>query len=100
MSLRFQEYRTRRLGPPKWPARLVFPPEDYIEEFTLFLPSQPRLERIEISLLGDTYPNWQAFGFKEMGEPPELSAEYFFSVLRPSGGNACEIEDTFWLNGL
>ncbi|KAJ7350671.1 hypothetical protein DFH08DRAFT_1078827 [Mycena albidolilacea] len=111
-SLRFQEYRTRWLGPPKWPARLVFPPEDYIEEFTLFLPSQPRLKRIEISLLGDTYPNSQSFGFKEMGETPELSAEYFFSVLRPSGGNAyvvldrahvvdrCEIGDTFWLTGL
>lgn len=118
-SLRLHEYRTRRLGPPNWPGRLVFPPEDYITRFALFLPSQPQLAHIEIYILGDTYPNSQDFYesqdsyiedmmIENMGKPPELAVEYFFSVLRPLSGacvvldhvrvlDRCEIEYIFWL---
>jgi hypothetical protein len=90
-NLRLHEYRTRQLGLPNWPGRLVFPPEDYIVGFALFLPSQPQLAHIEISILGDTYSSLQGFDDLEdmviqiMGEPAELSVRYFFSVLHPSG---------------
>ncbi|KAF8150469.1 hypothetical protein K438DRAFT_1988428 [Mycena galopus ATCC 62051] len=86
-SLRVQEYRTRRIGPPSWPARLVFPPEAYIREFELFLPSLPQLAHIEIRLFGDTYEDYfdlDDFEFREMR--PELNVEYSFSVLCPSSG--------------
>jgi hypothetical protein len=97
-----QEYRTR------WPAGLEFPPEDYIAEFAIFLPtSTASLAYIYILLLADTYPNCQNFfGVVDMREL-ELSAEYVFSVRRLPSGDAyavldharavdrCEINDMF-----
>ncbi|KAF8150470.1 hypothetical protein K438DRAFT_1943603 [Mycena galopus ATCC 62051] len=88
-SLRVQEYRTRQLGPSKWPARLAFPPDDYKKEFAILLPLLPELARIEISLLGDTYQHSfdsPDFDWNEICSPPELHVEYCFSVLRPSSG--------------
>ncbi|KAJ6593399.1 hypothetical protein B0H19DRAFT_1246176 [Mycena capillaripes] len=86
-TLRLQEYRTRQLGPSHWPARLVFPPSDYILEFALFLPCMPQLAFIEIDLLADTYVDSEEFGFSRMCAQPEMRAEYDFSVIRSVNGD-------------
>ncbi|KAJ7833235.1 hypothetical protein B0H14DRAFT_2591594 [Mycena olivaceomarginata] len=86
-NLRLHEYCTRQLGPPNWPGRLVFPPEDYILGFALFLPSQPQLAHIEISILGDTYSSLQGFyDLEDMGTRPFLSGgvEVLFMHARRS----------------
>ncbi|KAJ7270106.1 hypothetical protein B0H12DRAFT_1094572 [Mycena haematopus] len=86
-SLRIKEYRTRVFGPPIWPARLVFPPDEYIREFAILLPSLSKLARIEICLLGDIYSDPYEIDYEEMWlDPPELTIEYCFSVLRPPSG--------------
>ncbi|KAF8150466.1 hypothetical protein K438DRAFT_1865451 [Mycena galopus ATCC 62051] len=109
-SLRMHEYRTRQLGPPRWPARLVFPADDYQREFQIFLPSLPHLARIEICLLADTYQyhdcldqdsedfDWE--DFDEMCAPPKINIEYCFSVLRPASGvhvvlDFARVEDSY-----
>ncbi|KAF7350990.1 hypothetical protein MSAN_01661200 [Mycena sanguinolenta] len=82
------EYRTRKLGPPNWPAVLVFPAEDYIRELSALLPSLTQLANINIHLLGDTHPDSDDLEvyYDYMDDPPQMTVNYYFSVLRPLNG--------------
>ncbi|KAJ7032760.1 hypothetical protein C8F04DRAFT_1396418 [Mycena alexandri] len=92
--LRLQQYRTRRLGPPSWPATLIFPPTEYSQQFDLLLPFLPRLADIEISVSADIYPvsgevwdpdsgsesnsesEWHSeLDFKQVWSPPEMKLD-------------------------
>ncbi|KAJ7655685.1 hypothetical protein DFH06DRAFT_1200721 [Mycena polygramma] len=96
-SLRLQQYRLRYVGPPSWPARLLFPPTDYTREIDFLLPCLTQLTDVEICILADTYPACNACGcdsddsdcysepdYDRMDQPPEMTVNYIFSVLRPS----------------
>ncbi|KAJ6593351.1 hypothetical protein B0H19DRAFT_1224894 [Mycena capillaripes] len=104
-SLRLQQYSIRRVGPPSWPARLLFPHTDYMREIDLLLPSLSQLTDIEICVLADTvpasdYPDSDSDSdsdsvFDEVAyeraadakeSPPEMRVDYFFSVIRPASG--------------
>ncbi|KAK7057676.1 hypothetical protein R3P38DRAFT_2433018, partial [Favolaschia claudopus] len=111
-SLRIHQYRIRYLGPPNWPAHLVFPSDEYVEEFAFVLPSLPQLTRIEISVIGDISPlskrdcnhNHESttspdcdsdcdvvfpdICWESLGDTPDVTVSYSFSVSRPSSG-AC-----------
>ncbi|KAJ6491710.1 hypothetical protein C8R47DRAFT_1070718 [Mycena vitilis] len=94
MSLRLQEYRLRYVGPPSWPARLLFPPTDYTHEIDFLLPSLTQLTDVEIYVLADTLPrhndcdcdsddsDWDSEpDYDRMVQPPEMSANYTFFVF-------------------
>ncbi|KAJ7736916.1 hypothetical protein B0H16DRAFT_1573065 [Mycena metata] len=100
--LRLQQYRTRRLGPPSWPARLIFPPTEYTSELDLLLPFLPHLACIEICISADIYPasapscwdsdsesDWEwdsELDFQLVRSPPGIKVDYSFSVMRRSSG--------------
>jgi hypothetical protein len=102
-SLRFQQYIIRRLGPPSWPARLVFPHTNYIREFKFLLPSLSHLSRIEIFILADILPVTDGYldsdldsdssewdftdsEYDVLDSPPKMKVDYFFSVIRSLSG--------------
>ncbi|KAJ6590033.1 hypothetical protein DFH09DRAFT_220963 [Mycena vulgaris] len=90
-NLRIQEYRINcesdgQYHPRTAPFKKKFPPSEYIDEFSLFLPFLPHLARIEVSILADDVE----FEFEEhydfLFSPAAMSGTFCFSVLRPSGG--------------
>ncbi|KAJ6593352.1 hypothetical protein B0H19DRAFT_1089938 [Mycena capillaripes] len=97
-SLRLQEYRTSTCthfecgmrGSKCWESKQrltkVFPPSDYIAEFALSLPSLPQLAFIEISILADHISEFPEQNEDMIFEPPEMTVDYRFSVVRRSGG--------------
>ncbi|KAJ7736928.1 hypothetical protein B0H16DRAFT_1573138 [Mycena metata] len=101
--LRLRQYRTRRMGPPNWPATLIFPPTEYNQQFDLILPSLRRLVVIEVSVSADIYPasdelwdsgrdlesdsewEWNSESdFEQVWSSPEMKVDYSFSVMRRS----------------
>ncbi|KAK7057672.1 hypothetical protein R3P38DRAFT_2842395 [Favolaschia claudopus] len=110
-SLRVHHYRARSLLHYKRPAKEVFPPDAYIEEFSFIVPSLPTLTRVQINLAADILPastscyhlewDWESNSEADcsvcrleledlycdrMFEPPDVKLEYSFSVLRPPSG--------------
>ncbi|KAJ6590035.1 hypothetical protein DFH09DRAFT_1307489 [Mycena vulgaris] len=91
--LRIQEYRINCESEGQYHLRTApftkkFPPSEYIDEFSLFLPFLPHLARIEVFILADNIES--RFEFESDYElpfsPAAMSGAYCFSVLRPSSG--------------
>ncbi|KAJ6590063.1 hypothetical protein DFH09DRAFT_1359079 [Mycena vulgaris] len=89
-NLRIQEYRINcesdgQYHPKTAPFTKKFPPSEYIDEFSLFLPFVPHLARIEVSILADDVELELEEDFDFIW-PAAMSGTYCFFVLRPSSG--------------
>ncbi|KAJ6590030.1 hypothetical protein DFH09DRAFT_1307484 [Mycena vulgaris] len=89
--LRIQEYRINcesdgQSHGKTSPFKKKFPPSEYIDEFSLFLPFLPHLARIEVSILADDVEFEFEEHYDSLFSPAAMSGTFCFSVLRASSG--------------